>query len=238
MADKPWLAHYDADVPASLYPYPEKTLLDYLDTLASEHPSRPALLFKGAEVSYDELQRQSNAFAAALAALGVRHGDRIALILPNCPQFLVAEIGAWKVGAVVCPINPTYTEREMEAALQANTAETVVTLTPFYGRIKDVQPRTALRNVIATSIKEHLPPALRLLFTLFKEKQGGHRISLQTGRLLAAGSAATASEFLSASGCRPARRSSRYPGKRRYDRHTERGRRTPPPLCGRRPPAL
>src|SRR6185369_6560033 len=181
MADKPWLAHYDTDVPASLYPYPEKTLLDYLDALAREHPSRPALLFKGAEVSYDQLQRQSNAFAAALAALGVGHGDRVALILPNCPQFLVAEIGAWKVGAVVCPINPTYTEREMEGALQANTAETVVTLTPFYGRIKEVQPRTALRNVIATSIKEHLPPALRLLFTLFKEKQGGHRISLQKG---------------------------------------------------------
>jgi len=181
MADKPWLAHYDTDVPASLYPYPEKTLLDYLDALAREHPSRPALLFKGAEVSYDQLQRQSNAFAAALAALGVGHGDRVALILPNCPQFLVAEIGAWKVGAVVCPINPTYTEREMEAALQANTAETVVTLTPFYGRIKDVQPRTALRHVIATSIKEYLPPALRILFTLFKEKQGGHRISLRKG---------------------------------------------------------
>src|ERR1044071_6144660 len=108
MADKPWLAQYAADLPPSLYPYPEKTLLEYLDTLASEHHSRPALLLKGAEGSCDGLQRQSNAFAAALAALGVRHGDRIALILPNCPQFFVAEIGAWKVGAIVCPINPTY----------------------------------------------------------------------------------------------------------------------------------
>src|SRR5262245_13122264 len=181
MADRPWLAQYDADVAHSLYPYPEKTLLDYLDGLAREHPSRPALLFKGTQVSYAQLERESSAFAAALAALGVGHGDRVALILPNCPQFFVAEIGAWKVGAIVCPINPTYTEREIEAALQGNGAETVVTLTPFYDRIKDVQPRTALRNVIATSIKEHLPPALRLLFTLFKEKQGGHRISLQTG---------------------------------------------------------
>jgi long-chain acyl-CoA synthetase len=181
MADRPWLAQYDADVPHSLYPYPDKTLLDYLDALAREEPSRPALLFKGAEVSYDQLQHESNAFAAALAALGVRHGDRVALILPNCPQFFVAEIGAWKVGAIVCPINPTYTEREIEAALQGNGAETVVTLTPFYSRIKDVQPRTAVRNVIATSIKEHLPPVLRVLFTLFKEKQGGHRIVLQQG---------------------------------------------------------
>jgi len=178
---KPWLAQYDRDVLHSLSPYPQKTLLDYLDALAREQPSRPALLFKGAEVSYGRLQRESGVFAAALAALGVRHGDRVALLLPNCPQFFVAEIGAWKLGAIVCPINPTYTEREIEAALQGTGAETVVTLTPFYSRIKDVQPRTALRNVIATSIKEHLPPALRVLFTLFKEKQGGHRISLQKG---------------------------------------------------------
>jgi long-chain acyl-CoA synthetase len=181
MAEKPWLAQYDSDVPHSLYPYPEKTLLDYLDALARDQPSRPALLFKGGEVSYGQIQRESDVFATALAALGVRRGDRVALILPNCPQFFVAEIGAWKVGAIVCPINPTYTEREMEEALRGNGAETVVTLTPFYNRIKDVQPRTALRNVVATSIKEHLPPALRVLFTLFKEKQGGHRISLQEG---------------------------------------------------------
>jgi long-chain acyl-CoA synthetase len=181
MAAKPWLGQYDPDVPHSLHPYPDKTLLDYLDALAREQPTRPALLFKGAEVSYSQLQRDSSAFAAALAALGVRHGDRVALILPNCPQFFVAEIGAWKVGAIVCPINPTYTEREMEAALQANGAETVVTLTPFYNRIKEVQPHTALRNVVATSIKEHLPPTLRILFTLFREKEGGHRISLQKG---------------------------------------------------------
>jgi len=181
MAEKPWLGQYDPDVPHSLHPYPDKTLLDYLDALAREQSTRPALLFKGAEVSYGQLQRESTAFAAALAALGVRHGDRVALILPNCPQFFVAEIGTWKVGAIVCPINPTYTEREIEAALQGNGAETVVTLTPFYNRVKDVQPRTALRNVIATSIKEHLPLALRILFTLFREKEGGHRISLQQG---------------------------------------------------------
>jgi len=117
----------------------------------------------------------------ALAALGVRHGDRVALILPNAPQFFLAEFGAWKLGAIVCPINPTYSERELENALQANGAETVITLTPFYARLKDVQPRTSVRNVIATSIKEYLPPVLRLLFTLFKEKQTGHRISIAHG---------------------------------------------------------
>jgi len=181
MANKPWLAHYDADVPKSLQPYPDKTLLDYLSSLARDHASKPALLFKGAEVSYARLQRESDAFAAALVALGVKKGDRIALVLPNCPQFFVAEIGAWKAGAVVCPVNPTYTERELEHALKANGAATVVTLTPFYDRVKDVQPQTAVRNVIPTSIKDYLPPVLRILFTLFKEKSGGHRIRIRQG---------------------------------------------------------
>ena len=178
---KPWLTQYDADVPPSLQPYPDKTLLDYLAALAREHASNPALQFKGTAVTYEELHRDSDAFAAALASLGVGKGDRVALILPNCPQFVTAEFGAWKVGAIVCPINPTYSERELEHTLQANGAETAVTLTPFYGRLKDVQPRTNVRNVIATSIKEHLPPLLRVLFTLFKEKQTGHRISLAAG---------------------------------------------------------
>jgi long-chain acyl-CoA synthetase len=181
MADKPWLAHYDADVPHSLHPYPDKTLLDYLAVLARDHGSRPALLFKGTAMSYALLQSESNAFANALVGLGVRRGDRVALILPNCPQFFVTELGAWKAGAIVCPINPTYTEREVEASLVASGAETVVALTPFYARLKDVQARTQVRHVIATSIKEHLPPVLRVLFTLFKEKKTGHRISLVAG---------------------------------------------------------
>ncbi len=179
MADRPWLAHYDADVPRSLEPYPDKTLLDYLSSLAREHASKPALLFKGAEVSYARLHRESDVFAAALASLGVRQGDRVALILPNCPQFFVAEFGAWKTGAIVCPINPTYTERELETVLTATGAQTVVTLTPFYERLKEIQSKTAVRRVIATSIKEYLPPLLRVLFTLFREKPGGHRITIE-----------------------------------------------------------
>jgi long-chain acyl-CoA synthetase len=179
--NKRWLQQYDPDVAHSLEPYPDKTLIDYLASLARESGGRPALLFKGTKVSYAQLHRESDAFAVALAALGVRHGDRVALILPNAPQFFLAEFGAWKLGAIVCPINPTYSERELENALQANGAETVITLTPFYARLKDVQPRTSVRNVIATSIKEYLPPVLRLLFTLFKEKQTGHRISIAHG---------------------------------------------------------
>jgi long-chain acyl-CoA synthetase len=181
MADKPWLAHYDADVPRSLQPYPDTTLLDYLAPLARDHGSKAALLFKGTSVSYSQLNAESDAFAAALVAMGVRRGDRVALVLPNCPQFFVAEFGAWKAGAVVVPVNPTYTERELEFALKATQAVAVVALTPFYGRLKAIQARTNVKQLIATSIKEYLPPALRVLFTLFKEKKDGHRIAIAEG---------------------------------------------------------
>jgi len=179
--NKRWVKQYDADVAPSLQPYPDKTLLDYLAALARENGARPAVQFKGSELSYRQLQDDSDAFAAALASRGVKKGDRVALVLPNCPQFFIAEFGAWKAGAIVCPLNPTYTERELENALNANGAETVVVLTAFYGRIKEIQARTRVRNVIATSIKEYLPAVLRVLFTLFKEKSGGHRVTLRQG---------------------------------------------------------
>ena len=177
---KPWLAHYDAEVRPSIAPYPAKTLVDYLDRLAAEHASATALLFKGATVSYGQLDKESTAFAAALWSLGVRRGDRVALLLPNCPQFFIAEFGAWKIGAVVVGVNPTYSERELEQVLHSTRAETIVAMTPFYARVKQVQGRAGAKRVIATSIKEYLPPHLRLLFTLFKEAKEGHRITLSS----------------------------------------------------------
>ena len=125
---KPWLAHYDQDVPHSLVPYPDFTLVDQLTNLARDHRDKNALLFKGATVSYGQLDAESTACAAALWNLGVRKGDRVALLLPNCPQFLIAEFGAWKIGAVVVSLNPTYTERELEQMLEKVRAETIVTL--------------------------------------------------------------------------------------------------------------
>jgi long-chain acyl-CoA synthetase len=181
MPNKRWLAHYDSDVPQTLVPYPDKTLLDYLSELARDHADTAAILFKGSAMTYRQLEDESTAFAAALAAMGVRPGDRVALLLPNCPQFMVAEFGTWKAGAIVVALNPTYSEREIEAALDSTRASTVVTLTPFYNRLKAVQGRTQVRRVIATSIKEYLPPLLRVLFTLFKEKQGGHRVPTVPG---------------------------------------------------------
>ena len=180
---KRWLTHYDADVAPTLVPYPDRTLLDYLADLARSERDAPALLFKGASISYGDLERQSDAFAAALASIGVRPGDRIALLLPNCPQFMVAQYGIWKAGGIVVALNPIYSERELDAALTSFGASIVIALTPFYQRIKNVQGRTQVQRVIATSIKEYLPAVLRILFTLFKEKKDGHRVTLASGDL-------------------------------------------------------
>lgn len=178
---RPWVAHYDPGVPATLAPYPDRTLLAYLAEAARVCPDEPAVLFKGARLTWRELARRSVSFAAALADLGVRPGERVALLLPNCPQFLIAQFGAWGVGAVVAPLNPIYTERELAEVLGRLAAETIVTLTPFYERVKAVQPGTTLKRVIATNIKEYLPPATRVLFTLAKERQDGHRVALREG---------------------------------------------------------
>jgi long-chain acyl-CoA synthetase len=178
-----WLQHYDQGVPDTLSPYPDRTLLDDLAEAVAERPDAPALLFKGRTVTHGELDRLSDVFAAALAGLGVAPGDRVALLLPNCPQFLIGELGAWKAGAIVVPLNPIYTEQELEGALRRTGAETILLLTPFYRRIKAVQPRTALTTVVATNVKEYLPPLLRVLFTLAKERRDGHRVTLDDGDL-------------------------------------------------------
>ncbi len=179
MTTFPWLSSYDAGIPDTLEPYPSRTLLDYLTESATNWPDRPALLFKGATIDYSTLERLSDNFAVSLHSLGVKKGDRVALGLPNCPQFLIAELGAWKIGAIVCPFNPLYSEREMEDALNATGAETVIVLNRTYYQLKSVQPRTRVRRVIATNIKEYLPFKLRIAYTFFREKKEGDRIDLR-----------------------------------------------------------
>jgi long-chain acyl-CoA synthetase len=180
-SEPPWLAHYDAGVPSTLAPYPARTLLDYLADACREQPNDPAIYFKGGTSTFADLAGLSDVCASAFSALGIRRGDRIALLLPNCPQFLIAQYGAWKIGAIVSPLNPIYTEYELEGPLRDHGVETVVTLTRFYSRIKNVQPRTPVRRVIATNIKEFFPPVLRVLFTIVREKRDGDRVALRPG---------------------------------------------------------
>ncbi len=176
-----WLKSYDPGVPPTLRPYPRKTLLDIVAETARARPEHAAFHFKGAQVSYARFQRETAALAAALVQLGVKKGDRVALLMPNSPQFFVAQFGAWQAGAIVSPVNPLSTERELKHALDYIGAKTAIVLTPFYEKLKAIQPGTSLQRIIATGIKEYLPPLLRLLFTAFKEKKEGHRIALRTG---------------------------------------------------------
>jgi long-chain acyl-CoA synthetase len=174
-----WFEQYDAGVPHTLRPYPEGTLLDVVSETARQRPHHSALFFKGAGLSYAKLEQLSDAFAAALIAQGVQKGGRVALLMPNCPQFLIAQLGVWKAGAIAALINPLYTESELEHMLQECEAETAVVLSPFYGKL----PRAGLHRIIVSNIKTYLPAHLRLLFTLFREKKEGHRVALQPGDL-------------------------------------------------------
>jgi long-chain acyl-CoA synthetase len=183
MTDHPWLAHYDPGVPPTLEPYPRRTLLDYLDDGVRERPAHPAALFKGRAFTLEELQRASDAFAAALASLGVGRGDRVGALLPNCPQFLIVEFAAWKLGAIFSPLNPIYTEDELVHPLNTSEPKVVVTLTPFYEGLKKAQPRTKLSRIVTTSIKEWFPPLLTVAFTLFTEWRDGHRVTRRDGDL-------------------------------------------------------
>jgi long-chain acyl-CoA synthetase len=176
--EKRWLKNYDPGVPESLEPYPQKTLVDFVDESTKEHPDYPMVFFKKRKMSYAEITRLSDEFAAALVAMGVKKGDRVALLMPNVPQAIICRWGAWKAGAILVHMNPMYTESELEHAFKDCLAETVVVLTLYYKTIKNIQPRTCIKNVIVTSVKEYLPPVMKVLFTLLMEKKEGHYVEI------------------------------------------------------------
>ena len=178
MAGKLWIVHYDAGVPSTLAPYPPRTLLEYVADTARQRFDHPALIFKNRRLTYGVLERQSQAFAATLREWGVKKGDRVALVLSNCPQFVIAELAAWKAGAIVVPLNPLYTADELVELLAGCGAETVVVLTPFYARVKSVQARTAVKRVVVTSMRGYVPSLLRVAYSVTHAWQAGHHIRL------------------------------------------------------------
>ncbi len=183
-AQKPWQAHYDEGVPPEV-DVPDHTLHAFLEQAARNHPNETAVIFKGNRISYRELNEMADAVAAFLAANGFQKGDRAVLFMSNTPQFVVSYFGALKAGGIVIATNPLYSERELEHQLMDCGAETVFVMTLFYERLKSVQKkgRTNVKRVIVTNIKEHLPLHLKMLFTLLKEKQEGHAVTLEPGDL-------------------------------------------------------
>lgn len=164
-SDRPWLKSYPADIPATLK-YPDLPLPALLAQAAEEFPEQTALIYYGRRISYRELQELVDRCAAALYALGLRAGDRLALLLPNLPQYPIAFYGALKLGLIVVQLSPLASANELAQLLSDSGAETVVTLRRFYGLIAKAQTQTKLKRIILTDISDYLPPLLKMLYPL------------------------------------------------------------------------
>jgi len=178
--DRPWFAFYDEGVPKHIE-YPDAPLQQFLSESARKHPDRDAIIFYGTRLTYRALNEAAERFASALAARGLTAGDRVSLFLPNCPQMVIAYYGTLRAGGIAVPTNPLYSARELEHQLNDSGAWGIVTLSKFYPLVKEVAPKTGLKRIIVTNIKEYFPSLLRLLFTLLKEKKEGHRVELERG---------------------------------------------------------
>ncbi|KKM08777.1 hypothetical protein SY88_21945 [Clostridiales bacterium PH28_bin88] len=174
---KPWQNHYEKSVPAEVV-IPDIPMHRALEETGRKMPSQTATIFMGARMTYKQIKDLADTFAAALASLGIKKGDRVAIHLPNCPQFVFAYYGVLKAGGIIVPTNPLYVERELESQLKNSGAEVILTLSKFYPLVQKVRARTNLRHVIVTNIKEYFPPLLKVLFTLLKEKKDGHRVAI------------------------------------------------------------
>ncbi len=182
---KPWLQFYDDGVPPSI-DYPPIPLDRLLEESATKHPEHPAIIFGGSvgskvmdsQLTYRELNEAVNRFAAAMQNLGIKKGDRVAMFMPNCPQLVIAYYGAMRAGGIAVPCNFLYTEKEIENQLLDSGAEIIVVLSSFYELVKSVRENTKLRHIVVANVKEYFPPFLKLMFTLLKEKKGGHAVNL------------------------------------------------------------
>lgn len=175
-----WLKHYDRGVPQEVE-IPEKTLPELFKETAARFPDHTHLKFMRGALTYREVDALADSFAAFLNGFGLKKGSRVALNLPNCPQFVFCYLGALQAGCTVVPFNPIYTEREMEHQLNDCGAELMVTLSRFYPQIRKLKEKSGLRTIISTNIKEYFPGWLKPLYTLAMEKKSGDRVEVETG---------------------------------------------------------
>jgi long-chain acyl-CoA synthetase len=175
MNERPWLANYDKGVPPTIE-IPDVPLFHFLEESARKYPDRACTIFKGAVITYQEMNAITDRVAAALVDMEVKKGDRVGIFMPNTPQFVMAYFGILKAGGVVVATNPLYTPPEIEHQTSDAGIEVMFVMTNFYETIKKAQPKTRIKKLIVTNLKETLPPVLRVLFTLLREKKQGFRI--------------------------------------------------------------
>lgn len=172
LGPRPWHRHWPEDVPKSIA-YPDIPLQGLLRESARKWPDTPATMFYGATLTYAELDRQADRFAAGLRRVGVRPGDRVSILMPNCPQFLIAFFGILRAGGIVVQTNLLYTPRELEEQYQDAGVTAVVCVDLFLHNVEAVRRTTAVEHVVVSDIKEYLPGVLALLYPLKKRKDHG-----------------------------------------------------------------
>ena len=159
-AARPWLAQYPQGVPTTLT-YPEKTMPQILSETAARYPERTAAAFFDASMSYADLDRLVTRFASRLAALGLRKGDRVMMILPNIPQFPIGYFGILRAGGVVAAINPLLVAREIEQLVRDAEAKIVIVLDSFLDKVIGLRESGVVQHVIVASADEYMSDAMR-----------------------------------------------------------------------------
>ncbi|HEU5344254.1 MAG TPA: long-chain fatty acid--CoA ligase [Ktedonobacterales bacterium] len=163
LGERPWLAHYSAGVPASAS-IPERSLSWLLDEATRTSSAYTAIEYYGTRITYAQFSSLADRFARALARLGVKRGDRVAISLPNIPQFPIAFYGAIKAGAVVVPTNPLYQPHELEHQLSDSGAKVVVMVDQLYHTLAEVRPRTPIEHVILAGVADYFPLPLAVAY--------------------------------------------------------------------------
>jgi long-chain acyl-CoA synthetase len=161
-----WFDSYPPDVPHSLAPFPRESVYTLLRNAAAGFPDEPALAFFGAHMSYARLLAEVERFSAVLAGLGVRKGDRVGMILPNCPEYVIAFFACQRMGAVAVGNNPLYTERELEHQIKDSGAKVMIVLDQIYHRFGEVRAGSGVQEVIAVKLNHYMKPPIKWLAPL------------------------------------------------------------------------
>jgi long-chain acyl-CoA synthetase len=163
--EKPWLNSWPKDVPQHI-DYPEISLGEALRNSAAAAPNEVAINYFGTRITFKELDGLVDKFAAAAQNLGVEKGDRVAIYLPNMPQFVIAYYGTLRAGGVVVACSPLYKDREIAHILKDSEAKIMVAWDKLYPFVQAVRNEAKLTEVVTTSVRDYLPPALKLLSPL------------------------------------------------------------------------
>jgi long-chain acyl-CoA synthetase len=169
--ERPWLASYPSDVPRSLAPYPEESVFAMLESSARRFPDRPAIAWFGKHLTYAQLLGEVERCSAMLAGLGVRKGDRVALIMPNSPPFTIAFYACMRLGAVAVGNNPIYTTREMRHQLADAETNVVLVADLMYADFESVFAELGIEHVIVTRLNDYMPLLKKFLAPTLKFKK-------------------------------------------------------------------